>query len=164
MYQNVSFFSGSRYSCLSISFIKVSVSFSFHYSESLYLPIKSTNILQSAKMIQNCPLVNSITKLYVGLFFTLAISKCSAKVRVLFFRATTYFTRQVAHFTRSWSCGKMLAFQPRGFVFEPVGMRIFFTSIPKQKVLTFFGTMRLFGFVRLFNEFFPPKSPPFDFF
>ena len=26
-----------------------------------------------------------------------------------------------------------------------------FTSIPKQKVLTFFGTMRLFGFVRLFS-------------
>ena len=30
----------------------------------------------------------------------------------------------------------------------------FFTSILKQKVLTFFGTMRLFGFVRLFFEIF----------
>ena len=40
-----------------------------------------------------------------------------------FFRATTHFTRQVAHFTRSWSSGKMLAFQPRDFVFEPVDMR-----------------------------------------
>ena len=52
--------------------------------------------------------------------FTLAISKFYGKVRVLFFRATTHFTRQVAHFTRSWSSGKMLAFQPRGFVFEPM--------------------------------------------
>ena len=29
----------------------------------------------------------------------------------------------------------------------------FFTSIPKQKVLTFFGTLRLFGFVRLLFGF-----------
>ena len=98
--------------------------------------------------------------------FTLAISKCYGKVRVLFFRATTHFTRQVAHFTRSWSSGKMLAFQPRDFVFEPVGMRLFFfTSIPKQKVLTFFGTVRLFGFVRPFFENFSLKTPesPFIF-
>ena len=46
------------------------------------------------------------------------------KVRVLFFpRDNSDFTRQLARFTRSWSSGKMLAFQPRGFVFEPVGMR-----------------------------------------
>ena len=58
--------------------------------------------------------------------FTLAIIKCYGKVRVLFFpRDNSHFTRQVAHFTRSWSSGKMLAFQPRGFVFEPVGMRLF---------------------------------------
>ena len=69
-------------------------------------------------------------------------------------RDNSHFTRQVANFTRSWSSGLMLAFQPRGFVFEPVGMRFFFTSIPKQKFLTFFGTMRLFGFVRLFSKFF----------
>ena len=56
-------------------------------------------------------------------FITLAISKCYGKVRVLFFRAVTHFTRQVTQFTRSWSSGKMLAFQPRGFVFEPVRMR-----------------------------------------
>ena len=49
---------------------------------------------------------------------TLVISKCYGKVRVLFFpRDNSDFTRQVAHFTRSWSSGKMLAFQPRGFVF-----------------------------------------------
>ena len=38
-------------------------------------------------------------------------------------RQLSDFTRQLARFTRSWSSGKMLAFQPRGFVFEPVGMR-----------------------------------------
>ena len=60
-------------------------------------------------------------------FFTLAISKCYVKVRVLFFpRDNSHFTRQVAHFTRSWSRGKMLAFQPRGFVVEPVCTSLFF--------------------------------------
>ena len=38
-------------------------------------------------------------------------------------RQLSDFTRQLARFTRSWSSGKMLAFQPRGFVFESVGMR-----------------------------------------
>ena len=38
-------------------------------------------------------------------------------------RQLSDFTRQLARFTRSWSSGKMLAFQPRAFVFEPVGMR-----------------------------------------
>ena len=38
-------------------------------------------------------------------------------------RDNSRFTRQVAQFTRSWSSGKMLAFQPRGFVFEPLPMR-----------------------------------------
>ena len=38
-------------------------------------------------------------------------------------RQLSDFTQQLARFTRSWSSGKMLAFQPRGFVFEPVGMR-----------------------------------------
>ena len=86
-------------------------------------------------------------------------------MRVLFFsaRQLSHFMRQVAHFTRSWSSCKMLAVQPRGFVFEPMGMRLFFTSFPKQKVLTLFGTMRLFGFVRLFRNFSTPKSPPFNF-
>ena len=82
---------------------------------------------------------------------TLAISKWYGKVRVLFSARQLFdFTRQLARFTRSWSSGKMLAFQPRCFVFEPVGMRL---SIPKQKVLTFFGTLTLFGFVRLFSGF-----------
>ena len=51
-------------------------------------------------------------------------------------RDNSHYTRQVAHFTRSWSS----AFQPRDFVFEAVGMCLFFTSIPKQKVLSFYGT------------------------
>ena len=56
---------------------------------------------------------------------TLAISKCYGKCAGAFFsaRQLSDFTRQLARFTRSWSSGKMLAFQPRGFVFEPVGMR-----------------------------------------
>ena len=69
--------------------------------------------------------------------FTLAITKCYGKVRVLFFRATTRFSRQVAQFRRSWSSGKMLAFQPRTIVFESVRMCYFFTSILKQKVFLF---------------------------
>ena len=60
---------------------------------------------------------------YAGVI-TLAISKCYGKVRVLFFARQLLF-HAVADFTRSWSSGKMLAFQPRGFVFEPVGMRLF---------------------------------------
>ena len=55
---------------------------------------------------------------------TLAISKCYGNVRALFSgRQHSRFTRQVAQFTRSWSSGKMFAFQPRGFVFEPVRIR-----------------------------------------
>ena len=84
--------------------------------------------------------------------FTLAISKCYGKVQVLFFPETTHFTRQVAHFTRSWSSGKMLAFQPKGFVFEPVGMGLFFHKYSEAEGSHFFGTMRLFGFVRLFFD------------
>ena len=94
-------------------------------------------------------------------FITLAISKCYGKVRVLFFpRDNSDFTRQLARFTRSWSSGKMLAFEPRGFLFEPVGMRYFFTSIPKQKVLTFrhYETFRLcetfFWLREFFSKFF----------
>ena len=58
-----------------------------------------------------------------------------------FFRAKLgRFSRHVAQFRRSWSSGKMLAFQPRGCVCAN-----FFTSTAKQKgpLSTFFGTMRL---------------------
>ena len=70
-------------------------------------------------------------------------------------RQLSHFTRQLARFTRSWSSGKMLAFQPKGFVFEPArGYALICLQVfRKQKVLTFFGTLRLFGFVRLFFGF-----------
>ena len=60
-----------------------------------------------------------------GMIFTLAISKCYGKVRLLF------SARQISRFTRldksHSSCAHglvvMFAFQPRDFVFEPVRMR-----------------------------------------
>ena len=45
---------------------------------------------------------------------------------------------------------RCLLFNPEVSCSNPWVCANFFTSIPKQKVLTFFGTMRLFGFVRLF--------------
>ena len=76
-------------------------------------------------------------------------------------RQLSDFTRQLARFTRSWSSGKMLAFQPRSFVFEPVGMRNFFYKYSEAEGSDFFRhyeTFRLcetfFGFVRLFPKFF----------
>ena len=61
---------------------------------------------------------------------------------------------------------RCLLFNPEVSCSNPWVCANFFTSIPKQKVLTFFGTMRLFGFVRLFFEIFQmsPKSPPFNVF
>ena len=90
---------------------------------------------------------------YCNVIVTHAISKCYGKVRVLFFRATTHFTRQVAHFTRSWSSGKMLAFQSRGFVFEPVGMRLFFFKVFRSRRFSLFSALRLFGFKTFFSKF-----------
>ena len=67
---------------------------------------------------------------------------------------------------------RCLLFNPEVSCSNPWVCANFFTSIPKQKVLTFFGTMRLFGFVRLFFGFvrlffeifkMSPKSPPFIF-
>ena len=46
---------------------------------------------------------------------------------------------------------RCLLFNPEVSCSKPWVCANFFTSIPKQKVLTFFGTMRLFGFVRLFR-------------
>ena len=48
---------------------------------------------------------------------------------------------------------RCLPFNPEVSCSNPWVCANFFTSIPKQKVLTFFGTMRLFGFVRLFFGF-----------
>ena len=60
---------------------------------------------------------------------------------------------------------RCLLFNPEVSCSNPWVCANFLTSIPKHKFLTFFGTMRLFGFVRLFFEIFQmsPKSPPFNF-
>ena len=60
---------------------------------------------------------------------------------------------------------RCLLFNPEVSCSNPWVCANFFTSIPKQKVLTFFGTMRLFGFVRLFRNFLNvPKESSFHFF
>ena len=46
---------------------------------------------------------------------------------------------------------RCLPFNPEVSCSNPWVCANFFTSIPKLKVLTFFGTMRLFGFVGLFS-------------
>ena len=46
---------------------------------------------------------------------------------------------------------RCLLFNPEVSCSNPWVCAYFLTSIPKQKVLTFFGTMRFFGFVRLFS-------------
>ena len=91
-----------------------------------------------------------------------------------FFRATTLISRGNSHVSRVRGLVvRCLLFNPEVSCSNPWVCANFFTSIPKQKVLTFFGTMRLFsfvrfffGFVRLFFEIFlmSPKSPPFNFF
>ena len=90
-----------------------------------------------------------------------------------FFRATTLISRGNSHVSRVRGLVvRCLPFNPEVSCSNPWVCANFFTSIPKQKVLTFFGTMRLFGFVRLFSallDFFfeiflmSPKSPPFNF-
>ena len=49
---------------------------------------------------------------------------------------------------------RCLLFNPEVSCSNPWVCANFFTSIPKQKVLTFFGTMRLFGFETFFSKFF----------
>ena len=87
------------------------------------------------------------------LLFTLAISKCYGKVRVLFFpRDNSLISRGNSHVSRVRGLVvRCLLFNPEVSCSNPWVCANFFTSIPKQKVLTFFGTMRLFGFVRLFS-------------
>ena len=91
-----------------------------------------------------------------GRLFTLAISKCYGKVRVLFFpRDNSLISRGNSHVSRVRGLVvRCLLFNPEVSCSNPWVCANFFTSIPKQKVLTFFGTMRLFGFVRLFSEIF----------
>ena len=83
---------------------------------------------------------------------TLAISKCYGKVRVLFFpRDNSLISRGNSHVSRVRGLVvRCLLFNPEVSCSNSWVCANFFTSIPKQKVLTFFGTMRLFRFVRLF--------------
>ena len=94
-------------------------------------------------------------KLIVLALITLAISKCYGKVRVLFFpRDNSLISRGNSHVSRVRGLVvRCLLFNPEFSCSNPWVCANFFTSIPKQKVLTFFGTMRLFGFVRLFFGF-----------
>ena len=75
---------------------------------------------------------------YDTVMITLAISKCYGKVRVLFFRSTTLVSARKSH-----SSGvrglvvRCLLFNPEGSCLNPWVCANFFTSIPKQKVLTF---------------------------
>ena len=98
---------------------------------------------------------------------TLAISKCYGKVRVLFFpRDNSLISRGNSHVSRVRGLVvRCLLFNQEVSCSNPWVCANFLTSIPKHKFFTFFGTMRLFGFVRLFFEFFQmfPKSPPFNF-
>ena len=68
-----------------------------------------------------------------------SISNCYGEVRVLFSaRQISRSSPQLAQFRRSWSSGKMLAFQPRGFVFEPVRMREIFLQAFRSRRFPFF--------------------------
>ena len=95
------------------------------------------------------------TWLSVSPLITLAISKCYGKVRVLFFpRDNSLISRGNSHVSRVRGLVvRCLLFNPEVSCSNPWVCANFFTSIPKQKVLTFFGTMRLFCFVRLFFGF-----------
>ena len=86
---------------------------------------------------------------------TLAISKCYGKVRVLFFpRDNSLISRGNSHVSRVRGLVvRCLLFNPEVSCSNPWVCANFLKSIPKQKILTFFGTMRLFGFVRLFFGF-----------
>ena len=90
-----------------------------------------------ARLVQDCNFFQTRVKLLHEMKVLPLIAKLPQK-HVLWesagaiFCATTRFSRQAAQFRRSWSSGKMLAFQTRGFVFGPV-CASFFTSIPKQK-------------------------------
>ena len=95
------------------------------------------------------------------------------KCGCFFFRATTLISRGNSHVSRVRGLVvRCLLFNPEVSCSNPWVCANFFTSIPRQKVLTFFGTMRLFGFVRLFFGFVRlffrnflnvPKSLPFNF-
>ena len=81
-------------------------------------------------------------------------------------RQLSDFTRQLARFTRSWSSGKMFAFQPRGFVFEPVGVRHFFYKYSEAEGADFFRHYETFRLCETFFRNFlnVPKESSFQYF
>ena len=103
-----------------------------------------------------------------AIIITLAISKCYGKVRVLFFpRDNSLISRGNSHVSRVRGLVvRCLLFNPEVSCSTPWVCANFLTSIPKHKFLTFFGTMRIFGFVRLFFRNFSkvPKESSFQFF
>ena len=122
--------------------------------------------------------IHRVEKFHISNYFqviTLAISKCYGKVRVLFFPLDNFLiSRGNSHVSRVRGLVvRCLLFNPEVSCSNPWVCANFFTSIPKHKVLTFFGTMRLFGFVRLFFGFVRlffrnflnvPKESSFQFF
>ena len=98
---------------------------------------------------------------------TLAISKCYGKVRVLFFpRDNSLISRGNSHVSRVRGLVvRCLLFNPEVSCSNPWVCANFLTSILKHKFLTFFGTMRLFGFVRhFFRNFSNVPKESFQFF
>ena len=78
-------------------------------------------------------------------------------------RDNSLISRSKSHISRVR--GKMLAFQPRGFVFEPVGMRLFFNKYSEAEASHFFRHYETFRLCGTFFEIFSmsPKRPPFNF-
>ena len=102
--------------------------------------------------------------------FTLAISKCYGKVWALFSKFpgdNSLVSRGKSHSSRGRGLVvRCLLFNPEVPCSNPCICANFFTSISKQKVLTFLALWDspFFGFVRLFFENFlmSPKCPPFN--
>ena len=76
--------------------------------------------------------------------FTLAISKCYGKVRVLFFpRDNSLVSDRKSHNSDFFGLAvRCLLFNPEGPGSNPCLCAIFFTKFSKQKILTFFDNMR----------------------
>ena len=123
------------------------------FSDSPEIELVVTMLVIPFTVNVSCPLSHSSHML--ACIITLAISKCYGKVRVLFFpRDNSLISRGNSHVSLVRGLVvRCLLFNPEVSCSNPWVCANFFTSIPKQKVLTFFGTMRLFGFVRLFFGF-----------
>ena len=104
------------------------------------------------------------------MFFTLAISKCYGKVRVLFFRATTLSFQTASRIIDFFGLAvRCLLFNPEGPGSNPCLCANFFYKIFEAEDSHFFRQyetpLPLFSFLRLIFENFlmSPKGPPFIF-